>query len=136
MPSVSLLVLRVSIGFGLAVHGYQKIISGTDFSEWPWNFEAMNSMASWLNSLGVPFPHAAAWVAKLSELVGGICVGIGLFTRPAAFLAAVTMAIAILIAHLGDPFGDWELAALYLAGMTSVLLAGPGDYSVDSKLRR
>jgi putative oxidoreductase len=135
MSSTALLVLRLAAGLGLAVHGYQKVISGTDFSEWPWQFEAMNGFAGWLDSLGVPLPHLAAWIAKLSELVGGVCVALGFFTRPAAFFAAVTMAIAILVAHLGDPFGDWELAALYFAAMTAIMFSGPGEYSLDAKRR-
>ena len=69
MSSTALLILRLAAGLGLAVHGYQKIVSGTDFSEWPWQFEAMNSFSGWLDSLGVPVPHLAAWIANFRNLL-------------------------------------------------------------------
>jgi putative oxidoreductase len=51
----------------------------------------------------------------------------------------VTMAVAALF-HIssGDPFvgspRSWELAGVYFTVALSVLLAGPGRYSLDSKL--
>ncbi len=123
MQSAAFLILRLVAGLGLASHGYEKIIVG--------GFGAMEGFAGWLESFGFPVPLVFAWAAKLSELVGGVLVALGLWTRPAAFFAASTMAIAILVAHLGDPFQKWEVAALYLSAMMAILLAGPGSWSVD-----
>lgn len=120
MSSAGLLVLRIGAGLGLATHGYQTIFeSGID------------GFAGYLESLQFPMPAAMAWTAKLSELVGGVLVAVGWFSRVAALFAASTMAVAILTAHLGDPFKDWELAALYCAAMLTVMLAGPGKLSID-----
>jgi len=120
MTSLALLVLRLGAGLGLAFHGYQTIfVSGID------------GFAGYLAQLDFPMPTELAWAAKLSELVGGLLVAVGLFSRIAALLAAATMAVAILTAHFGDPFKEWELAALYLTAMVTVALAGPGSLSID-----
>ena len=122
MSSLGLLILRVGAGLGLATHGYQAIfVSGID------------GFAGYLDQLGFPLPLVMAWAAKLAELVGGVLVAIGWFSRIAAFFAATTMAVAILTAHLGDPFKDWELASLYLAAMVTVMLVGPGEMSIDGR---
>jgi len=125
MPSAALLILRLMAGLGLASHGYQKIIVG--------GFDGMEAFGGWLESIGFPAPLVFAWAAKLTELVGGTLVALGLWTRPAAFFAACTMVVAILVAHLGEPFPEWELAALYLSSMVAILLAGPGPWSIDHR---
>ncbi|MFT7517380.1 MAG: putative oxidoreductase [Myxococcota bacterium] len=127
MSDFALLLLRVVAGFGLATHGYQKIVEG--------GFEGVEGFADYLESLGIPAPLASAWISKTVELVGGACIIVGLFTRPAAILCAITMLVAILTAHLGDPFAKWELALLYFATMTAIALLGSGKYSIDAKRR-
>jgi putative oxidoreductase len=95
--------------------------------------EAIEGFAGFLGSLSFPAPLAFAWIAKTAELVGGVCVAVGLLTRPAALLCAATMFIAMLTAHLGDPFEKWELALLYFAAMAVIAMSGSGKYSIDAK---
>jgi uncharacterized membrane protein YphA (DoxX/SURF4 family) len=45
------------------------------------------------------------------------------------------MAVAVVIRHAGDPFGNRELALLYGVIALLFLLAGPGRYSVDERGR-
>ncbi|MDP6931091.1 MAG: DoxX family protein [Planctomycetota bacterium] len=122
MESLGLLLLRITAGLGLASHGYAKIF-GT----------GMEGFTGFLEQLGFPFPLAMAWMAKLIELVGGILIAVGFCTRASAFLAAAVMAMAILTAHWGDPFAKWEIAAPYLAAMLTLMLAGPGRFSIDTR---
>ena len=121
MNNLALLILRITAGIGLATHGYPKIMGG-----------GMEDFAGYLESMDFPMPIICAWAAKGSELFGGICVAIGLFTRPCALLCAITMLIAILTTHLGDEFKNWELALAYLAMMTTILITGPGRLSLES----
>ena len=125
MNNFALLLLRITVGLGLASHGYNSVVNG--------GVEAIEGFAGFLESMGFPAPIAFAWIAKSTELAGGVCVAIGLFTRPAALLCAVTMLVAILTAHLGDSFDQWELAFLYCAAMTVIVMSGPGTHSIDSK---
>ncbi|MFM7232895.1 MAG: DoxX family protein, partial [bacterium] len=57
---------------------------------------------------------------------------VGLFTRWAALPAVVTMAVAAFVAHAGDPFGDREMALVYLVMFATVALTGPGRFSIDA----
>jgi|TARA_B100001540_G_C15259801_1_gene396495 putative oxidoreductase len=122
MNSLALLILRIAAGVGLATHGYPTIMGDG----------GIEGFAKYLESMDFPMPLICAWAAKGSELIGGACVAIGLFTRPCALLCAVTMLVAILTTHLGDEFKEWELALAYLAMMTTILITGPGRLSIES----
>jgi putative oxidoreductase len=95
----------------------------------------MSQFAQGVAALGFPFPVFFAWCASLAELLGGLLVAVGLFTRPAAAFAGFTMAVA-LFRHRADPFGRMELALLYLTVMLAVVLAGAGPWSLDARVRR
>ncbi|NTX12165.1 DoxX family protein [Myxococcus llanfairpwllgwyngyllgogerychwyrndrobwllllantysiliogogogochensis] len=112
--------------FGLALglgHGLPKVTGD------------MSRFAAGVAELGFPFPLFFAWCASLAELVGGVLVAVGLFTRPAAAMAGFTMLVA-LFRHRADPFGRMELALLYLTVMVAVALIGGGPWSLDSRVRR
>jgi len=70
-------------------------------------------------------------------LIGGILVMIGLFTRPAAFLASGTMAAAYWMAHglnAALPIQNGgDLAALYCFAFLFISAHGAGIWSVDGK---
>src|ERR1700712_1733155 len=76
------------------------------------------------------------WVAALIELITGILITIGLFTRPAALLASGTMAVAYFPQHL--PSGFWpinnngELAVMFCWAFFLLAFTGPGAYAVDT----
>ena len=115
-------VLRLVIGFLFAAHGAQKL-------------------------LGFPVPMQTGTVPLLSfmglagalELVGGLLVMVGLFTRPAAFILSGQMAVAYFMAHA--PHGFWpllnkgELAVLYCFTFLYLSVAGGGEWSLD-RIRR
>ena len=128
----ALLMVRVCIGVCFVTHALGKLgIVG------PGN---MAGFAAWLEELGVPFAPVQARMAMLSELVGGTCLALGLFTRPACVVLLFTMLIAGWLGHRGagylitnDPPGaeyTINLAVICLA----VVLIGPGGYSADAML--
>lgn len=91
-----------------------------------------------------PGPPTELWtlsgMAGVLELVGGLLLLIGLFTRPVAFVMSGLMAFAYFIAHA--PQGFWpianrgELAALYSFVFLYLWAAGGGTWSLDHWLRR
>jgi putative oxidoreductase len=83
-------------------------------------------------------PEAPAFVIYVAggiELVGGLLVAIGWFTRPAAFLCSGLMAAAYWMAHgtqgLFPMNNGGELAALYCFVFLAIAAYGSGIWSVD-----
>jgi putative oxidoreductase len=78
-------------------------------------------------------------VAGLIELVGGILVLIGLFTRPAAFILSGFMAAAYFMGHAPQSFfpavNGGDAAILYCFVFLYIVFAGPGACSLDAALR-
>jgi putative oxidoreductase len=73
-----------------------------------------------------------AVASALSESIGAILVGIGLFTRPAALFLAIDMTVALYNEMSGaDPI---ELPALYFIAALTVVMTGPGRYGLDTIL--
>jgi putative oxidoreductase len=75
-------------------------------------------------------------VAGLIELVGGVFVLAGLFTRLAAFILSGQMAVAYFLAHAPQGFfpllNQGELAALYSFVFLYLAVAGGGAWSLDA----
>ncbi len=71
------------------------------------------------------------------ELVTGTLIVLGLFTRPAAFLASGTMAVAYWIGHAPQNFfpvnNGGDAAILYCFLFLYLVFAGPGPWSIDAK---
>lgn len=73
--------------------------------------------------------------AGILELVGGLLVLIGLFTRPVAFILSGQMAVAYFFFHAGQNIwpilNKGELAALYCFVFLFFAVAGPGAFALD-----
>lgn len=123
-PDVALLVLRLWLGLSLLIlHGSGKL---TGFSQMSGNFP---------DPLGVGSTASLA-LAVFAEVLCAALLVIGLFTRAAAAILAITMATACFLVHKGALSGpnSGELAFIYLAGFVAVLIAGAGRFSVDGRL--
>jgi putative oxidoreductase len=74
-------------------------------------------------------------IAGIFELVGGVLLVIGLFTRPVAFILAGMMAVAYFMVHAPQGFypllNGGELAVLYCFVMLYLAAAGGGPLSAD-----
>ena len=108
--------MRIVVGFLFLWHGLEKLFG------FP---EAMPP--------GVP--GFVIWVGGPIELVGGILVMVGLFTRPAAFVASGEMAFAYWMGHgthaLLPVVNKGELAVIYCFAFLFIAARGPGIWSLD-----
>ncbi|AKU92288.1 DoxX family protein [Vulgatibacter incomptus] len=127
--SIGWAVLRIAVGAMFVTHGYAKIFGVT-----PDGTPQMGQFLLQVSALGLPFPEALAWIAALSELVGGSLVVIGLFTRPAALFALGTM-VGALHHHRADAFPQMEKALLFLVVFLVLLIGGSGPFSFDAAKR-
>lgn len=123
LHNVGLLWLRILMGAGIAYHGYGKIFGG-----------GLGGFAQGISSMGFPAPELFAWMAALSEFIGGICIVLGFGTRIAAFFVFSTMSVAAFVHHAGDPLAVKELALAYWTMAVTLMLTGPGKLSVDEKI--
>jgi putative oxidoreductase len=146
MQDLGLLLLRIVAGVTLAVHGYPKLFGGPGKQPPKLLARAMGpnypaaversgpGFAVALEKMGVPNPKAAATASGLAELVGGLALAAGVFTRPAAFAVAFNMGVASYKAHWKNGFygqGGYEFSLLLGAAALSLGLTGPGRLSVD-----
>ena len=111
-------ILRIMTGLLFLQHGTMKYF----------NFPPSEMFAGGLDGL--------MRVAGGIELIGGILIIIGLFTRPAAFICSGFTAAAYFMAHAPQGFfpalNGGELAALYSFVFLYFAFAGAGSWSVDA----
>ena len=120
LQALGLLALRVGFaGFMLWQHGLAKLLGFAELS------------TKFADPIGLGSAVSLS-LAIFAEVLCSALVIVGLGTRLAAVPLAVTMLVAAFRVHAGDPVADRELAFLYLFAFTSLVLAGPGKFSVDA----
>jgi putative oxidoreductase len=74
------------------------------------------------------------------EVVGGVLLAIGLFSRPVAFILSGDMAFAYFIAHWPKSWlpllNGGDLAVLFCFVFLYLWAAGPGPWSIDAQRRK
>jgi putative oxidoreductase len=110
-------VARIMAGLIFLAHGTQKILG----------FPASDR---------VPDAFSLSWTAGIIELVTGTLITLGLFTRPAAFIASGTMAFAYFIAHaprsVFPVLNNGDASILYCFFFLYLVFAGAGSWSLDA----
>ncbi len=126
---LSLLIARIFTGYLMfSLHGWGKITAGTD--RWKGLGSGLSDLIG-LDFLSIPL----GFMASFAESIGALLIIIGLTTRPAAFLLAFTMFIAVSKKIPGGVKAA-ELPALFLCLSIVIMLSGAGKYSVDYLLNR
>lgn len=126
MADAGRLVLRLTLGVLLLLHGISKLQGG------------VGSVMDALSHVGLP-----TWIAYVGEVVAPLLLIVGVWTRSAALVVVVNMVMAIALVHMGDlfrfaPTGGWalELQGFYLFGAVAIALLGAGRYSVGGAAAR
>jgi len=112
------------------LHAALRIISGLLFLE-----HGTSKLFHWPTSAGDQPLSALMLAAGVIELVGGLLITVGFFTRYAAFVLAGEMAVAYFIAHMPNSIypliNRGEAAILFCFIFLFLAAAGAGPYSVD-----
>jgi putative oxidoreductase len=118
--SLGLLALRIGTSASLLyAHGWPKL---THFAERASKFSDPLHLGSPV-SLGF---------AVFAEVLCSALVLIGLATRPALVVLTIFFGVIIFVVHGAQPFGDKEKAVLFAIPFLTLLITGPGRYSVDA----
>ena len=113
-------VVRVMMGLLFAVHGYQKVSNG------------FGAVAASFAKMGIPAPQVTGPFIAGLELIGGICLIVGLLTRLFGLLFTCEMLVTTLLIQL--PARGWngsDLDRMLLVSGLLLLLAGPGKLAID-----
>ena len=112
-------LFRVIVGIFFLFHGLMK-------------FGVMSDM---MVSVGTMF-----WFAGIIEIVVGIAVTLGLFTRLAAVFGALEMVVAYVVVHLStglNPFTNGgELALLFFAAFLVMIAMGSGPFGAERTMMK
>jgi putative oxidoreductase len=130
----SILPARLSLGIIFIAHGAQKVFGSFGGP----------GLAKWMTlSQLAPFPLRPAWLwlaaDALGELLGGILIFFGLFTRVGAFLICCAMLTAIVAVHWPNFFitnRGFEYPMILIAVAVSLLIGGGGQASIDLYLTK
>ncbi len=122
---LSKLVLRLTLGILLIMHGIFKVQNG------------IGGIMGMVSSTGLP--SFLAYGVYVGEVIAPILLIIGLYTRVAAVLVIINMLVAIVLVHsgqiamLGGNGGfKLELQYFYLFAAVAVFLGGAGRFSMNS----
>ena len=114
-------IVRIMSALLLLQHGFSK------FFAWPMVMKQ-------------PAMFSLYWWAGAIEIVGGVLLLFGLFTRPVAFILSGELAFAYFIGHAPKSFfplvNNGEAAVLFCFVFLYLAFAGGGPWSADAMIRR
>lgn len=120
--------LRFVVGLVFLMNGGQKLF-----------VFGVGGTADIMGKLGLPLPALLALVVIMVELLGGLAILLGMYSRLAGALLAFEMLIAILVARLHGgffaPYG-YEFELTLLGACLTFVSTGPGQVSLEEKWRQ
>ena len=127
LQPLALLVMRLTLGAIMTAHGYHKVFGG------------LQHFAHTVGEMGLPV--WLGYLAAFVELLGGLLILVGFFTRCAAIAVCIDMVITLWKVHLHNglmgasdhPSYEFHLLAAALA--FALIFFGAGPISIDHVLR-
>ncbi|WP_201840435.1 DoxX family protein [Microvirga zambiensis] len=116
-------ILRIALGILFLAHAGLKLFVFTPAGT-----------AQFFGSLGLP--PALAYLTILAELVGGLTLVAGIYSRIVAGALIPILLGAIVTVHgpagffFDNPNGGWEFPAFWIVGLIAVALLGDGAYAL------
>lgn len=90
--------------------------------------------------MALPQPGTLLWIGAILELIGGLMLLAGIFSRPVAFILSGEMAVAYWMFHAPQStfpsVNQGEPAILYCFIFLLIAATGPGPWSIDASRKR
>jgi NADH dehydrogenase len=122
-----ILVLRICLGVVFIAHGLQKTVG-------MFSGPGMQGFSQFLAKLGFQPPWVWAYMAGYTELLGGVCLLLGVGTRISASLLFVLICIAAAKVHISKGFflanGGFEYTFVIACVCLVLILSGGGKYCI------
>jgi len=126
---LSWVVVRLGVGWNLAVHGYGKWLRGMEAQT-----KALDVTMPWAQEYNFLISHLLLVV----EGIGGLCIMLGLFTRFWAAANALEMGFLTFVIYWGTGFSwlnrGYEYTLLWGFMCLAIALRGGGPWSADRLL--
>ena len=126
----AILVLRLGLGIMFMAHGLQKAFG-------LFGGPGIGGFSEMLSGLGFKQSVFWAYLAAYTELIGGLFITLGLFTRGAAFMLLIFILVAAIKVHLGKGFflqqGGFEYTYIIACMCLALILMGAGKFSPLNK---
>lgn len=114
-----LALIRIIFGLFMVYHGWEIF-----------NTEAMNKYLEW-DMFKNSFAKTMIYAGKVAELIAGILLVLGLFTRVAAILVIGTLGYIAFFVGNGKVWADAQHPFLFVLLGLLFFFTGPGKYSLD-----
>lgn len=116
MKATGLLALRITFAIIFIYSGYEKL------------FPAHAMTVDMFGKMGFSPANFWTWLVGIVEFFGGIMILLGIFTRYAATLLAVTMLVATIVMLRSGPFMGAALPLAMLGGCLALMGTGAGKF--------
>ncbi|MBI3139915.1 MAG: DoxX family protein [Sphingobacteriales bacterium] len=127
LKNILLLLMRLVLAYGFFAPAKMK-------------WSDIGSIADWFGSMGIPAPTLSAYLAAGTEAAGVLMLALGLGTRIISIPLIITMGVAIKTVHWANGFeageNGFEIPLYYIIMLLTLLVFGPGQWSLDSIIRR
>ena len=125
------LLVRLGLGTSMLYHGSQKLLPSPHAAH-AGLLDGLKTFSGFVAGLGLP-----SWLGYVSvgaEFFGGLLLLLGLAVRPAAFVVAINMTVALVTVnlHRGLSASEYTLALIVMA--CSLVLSGSGRLGLDRAL--
>ncbi|MFI5154719.1 MAG: DoxX family protein [Chitinophagales bacterium] len=118
--SSGLAMIRILVGIFMFYHGLEVFDPAK-----------MKEYATWAPTKNFSFPLFLAYMGKIAELIGGLLLGLGLYTRLGILILIIPMLyIAFLIGN-GKIWYDDQYPFLFVLLAMVFFFNGPGAWSID-----
>ncbi|MBA3956951.1 MAG: DoxX family protein [Parachlamydiaceae bacterium] len=131
LQSFILLALRLLWGYSWFLAGSTKL-------------NDPQTVANFFENMNIPFSLFSAYLVGYVEMIGGACLIIGFASRLVSIPLAITMIVALVVAHPDALTAAWndvspllvQGAFVHLCVALIIFAFGPGKFSVDYIIQR